>query len=483
MNNTSSERSMPLDIGTLHFVGIGGIGMSGIAEILHNLGYTVKGSDSSKNANVDRLRNLGIEVNIGQKAENVDNVAVVVRSSAVQDNNPEIAAARKQRIPVIQRAEMLAELMRLKTSVAVAGTHGKTTTTSLTTALFEAEGLDPTVVNGGIINAYGTNARLGGGRWLVAEADESDGSFLKLPATVGIITNIDPEHMEHYGSFDNLRTAFRQFIERLPFYGFAVLCKDHPEVDALIGKIADRKVISYGIESDADIRGENIYTKEDGSGSTYDVRISDRLNGGKRVLKGVTLAMPGMHNVLNSLASIAVAVELGFRDESIIKGLGNFQGVKRRFTKTGEVGGVTIIDDYGHHPKEIAVTLRTARTVVQKKGGKVIAVVQPHRYSRVRDLFDEFSRCFADADIVIVADIYEAGETPIEGINRDSLIAAIRKNGHADVRSLNAAEELPALVKNIARPNDLVVCLGAGTVSQWANALPEELEKIIKDAG
>ncbi|MDA0781761.1 MAG: UDP-N-acetylmuramate--L-alanine ligase [Rickettsiales bacterium] len=473
----SSKTIKPfLGNGIIHFIGVGGIGMSGICEILHNLGYNVQGSDSANNSNVQRLKSLGIKVIVGQKEENVEDAEVIVKSSAIKDTNPEIIAGRERRIPIIQRAEMLAEIMRLKLSVAVAGTHGKTTTTSMVTSMFDAANLDPTVINGGIINRYGTNAHLGDGDWLIAEADESDGTFLKLPATVGIITNIDPEHMEHYGTFDVLKKSFRNFIENLPFYGFGVLCKDHPEVSALATTIKDRKVITYGIETQADVRAENIRIEK--GGSTYDVEISDKLKGGSRKIKNIHLPMPGQHNVLNSLAAISVAAELEFDNKTILNGFSKFQGIKRRFTKTGEYNGITIIDDYGHHPKEIAVTLKTAQDTVKDTKGNVIAVVQPHRYSRVKDLFSDFCSCFAFADEVIVSDIYEAGETPIEGINRDSLVDGIRKSGHKNVVALESKDELPQIIKRDAKSGDVVVCLGAGSISLWANELPGQLKEL-----
>ena len=479
MSTATHRYGLPVDLGVIHFSGIGGIGMSGIAEILFNLGYKVQGSDASQNANVERLSNMGIPVHIGQKAENITpDIAVVVKSSAVKDTNPEIQSAREQKIPVIMRAEMLAEIMRLKASVAVAGTHGKTTTTSITTALFDAAGLDPTVINGGIINTYNTNAFLGQGDWLVAEADESDGSFLKLPATVGIITNIDPEHMEHYGSVENLHNAFYTFIYNLPFYGFAVLCKDHPVVAKLAERVTDRKIITYSMHSDetADVVACDI--KKAPEGSTFNIKISDRLTGGARMIKNIFLPMPGEHNISNTLAAIGVGVELGFTDAQIRNGLRQFNGVKRRFTKTGEVGGVTIIDDYGHHPKEIGVTLKTAREVVGKDK-KVIAVVQPHRYSRVRDFFDSYCTCVNDANDVVVTDIYAAGEDPIEGINKEAMSAGMIKEGKAkeNVHLISSEEELPALIKKITSSGDIVVCLGAGTISLWANRLPEALKK------
>jgi UDP-N-acetylmuramate--alanine ligase len=472
------QKALPFDIGIIHFIGIGGIGMSGIAEILHNLGYKVQGSDASTNYNVTRLEKLGITVKIGQSADNIGDAAVVVKSSAIKDSNPEIVQAKKNNIPIIQRAEMLAELMRLKTSVAVAGTHGKTTTTTMVTSMFDAAKLDPTVINGGIINAYGTNAHLGSGDWLIAEADESDGTFLKLPATVGIITNIDPEHLDHYGTFAAVKDAFRKFIEDLPFYGFGVLCKDHPEVSALASSINNRRVITYAIDSEADVKASNIRITPEGS--MYDVQISAHVKGGERTIKDMKLPMPGRHNVLNSLAAISVAAELGFDEQFILNGFASFQGVKRRFTKTGVVNGITIIDDYGHHPKEISVTLKTAQDTVKESKGDVIAVVQPHRYSRVHDLFNDFCNCFESADKVVIADIYEAGEKPIEGINRDALVAGIKKAGHKDVQPLASAEELPKLINKIAKSGDIVVCLGAGSITYWANSLPQDIEGLGK---
>lgn len=468
------QKKMSTTMGILHFSGIGGIGMSGIAEILHFLGYKVQGSDIAANANTERLKAMGIPIFIGQIEENIEGVAAVVKSSAIQDSNPEIIAARAKRIPVIKRAEMLAELMRLKTSIAIAGTHGKTTTTSLVAALFEAAELSPTVINGGIINNHGTNAYLGSGDFLIAEADESDATFIKVPSTIAVITNIDPEHLDFYHSFDGLRAAFRSFIENLPFYGFAVLCKDHPEVAALIATITDRKIISYGIHSDADIVATNI--REEIAGSTFDIEIAGVE---KRQLRDIYLPMPGVHNVLNSLAAIGIALELGIEDNIIINGFRAFKGVKRRFTTTGEVDGIAIIDDYGHHPVEISASLKTAKAVTTKKGGKVIAVMQPHRYSRLHNLFSEFTHCLKDADIAYIADVYAAGEEPIPGASRDVLIAAIRQsNPKADIRALDHPDRLAALVSAIAKPNDMVICLGAGNITAWAAALPEEIRAI-----
>lgn len=471
-------RTIPLDIGAIHFVGIGGIGMSGIAEILHNLGYKVQGSDVAESANVQRLRAMGIEVHIGHVAENVADAKVVVVSSAIRPGNPEVDAARAKLVPVVRRAEMLAELMRLKWAVAVGGTHGKTTTTSLIAALLEAAELDPTVINGGIINAYGTNARLGDGQWMVVEADESDGTFTKLPATIAIVTNIDAEHMDHYGSFDKLRDAFHTFVTNIPFYGFACLCIDHPEVQSLIARVTDRRIVTYGLNPQAEVRGVNLDIDVDGA--RFDVEIQGRDGDTGRTITGIRLPMFGEHNVSNALATIAVGVEMGLSDDVIRKGLSGFGGVKRRFTKTGETGGVTIIDDYGHHPVEIAAVLRAARHASR---GNVVAVVQPHRYSRLSDLFEGFCTCFNDADHVVVADVYAAGESPIEGISRDSLVQGLRDHGHRNVHALEGPQALAALVRDLTKPGDMVVCLGAGNITAWANALPAELAALETGGG
>ncbi|MFC4236818.1 UDP-N-acetylmuramate--L-alanine ligase [Thalassospira xianhensis] len=465
--------TLPLNIGTIHFVGIGGIGMSGIAEILHNLGYTVQGSDISDNANVQRLRDLGIRVFVGHQAANVEDAKVVVISTAVKPDNPEVVAARADMIPVVRRSEMLAELMRLKAAIAVGGTHGKTTTTSLVATMLDAAGLDPTVINGGIINSYGTNARLGDGDWMVVEADESDGTFVKVPSTISVVTNIDPEHLDHWKNFDQLREAFKNFVQNIPFYGFAVLCIDHPEVQALIGKVTDRRIFTFGFSPQADVRAVNVRT-EIGQ-STFDVVIRERVDSAERVIKDVRLPMVGDHNVSNSLAAITVALELGIPDDKIVSAFDGFTGVKRRFTKTGEVDGVTIIDDYGHHPVEIKAVLKAARKATENN---VIAVVQPHRYSRLHDLFEEFCTCFNDADSVIVADVYEAGESPIEGANRDALVEGLRNRGHRHVSALEGPEALASMIAKEAKPGDLVVCLGAGSISAWANALPAQLEAL-----
>ncbi|MGY4306795.1 UDP-N-acetylmuramate--alanine ligase [Bradyrhizobium sp. USDA 4369] len=464
---------LPREIGPIHFVGIGGIGMSGIAEVLCNLGYTVQGSDAADNANVARLREKGIAVSVGHKAENVAGADVVVVSTAIKRDNPELMAARAQRIPVVRRAEMLAELMRLKSCVAIAGTHGKTTTTSMVAALLDAGGIDPTVINGGIINAYGTNARLGAGDWMVVEADESDGTFLKLPADVAIVTNVDPEHLDHFKTFDAVQDAFRAFVENVPFYGFAVMCIDHPVVQALVGKIEDRRIITYGVNPQADVRLVDLSPAN--GGSRFKVVFRDRKSGVTHEISDITLPMPGRHNASNATAAIAVAHELGISDEAIRKAIAGFGGVKRRFTRTGDWNGVTIIDDYGHHPVEIAAVLKAAR---ESTSGKVIAVVQPHRYTRLQSLFEEFCTCFNDADAVIVADVYPAGEAPIQGIDRDHFVLGLRAHGHRNVLPLPKAADLAGIVKDLAKPGDLVVCLGAGNITQWAYALPNELKAL-----
>ena len=464
---------LPREIGPIHFVGIGGIGMSGIAEVLNNLGYTVQGSDASEGANVTRLREKGIKVTVGHTAENVAGADVLVVSTAIKRDNPELLAARAQRIPVVRRAEMLAELMRLKSCVAIAGTHGKTTTTSMVATLLDAGDFDPTVINGGIINAYGTNARLGTGDWMVVEADESDGTFLKLPVDVAIVTNVDPEHLDHFKTFDAVQDAFRNFVESVPFYGFAVMCIDHPVVQTLVGKIEDRRIITYGTNPQADARLVDL--KAANGGSTFKIAFRDRKAGTAHELTDLVLPMPGRHNALNATAAIAVAHQLGLSDDVIRKALAGFGGVKRRFTRTGEWNGVTIIDDYGHHPVEIAAVLKAARDSTKNK---VIAVVQPHRYTRLQSLFEEFCTCFNDADTVIVADVYPAGEAPIPGIDRDNFVLGLRAHGHREVIALENAAALAGVVRGVAKPGDYVVCLGAGNITQWAYALPAELKAL-----
>jgi UDP-N-acetylmuramate--alanine ligase len=458
------------DIGPVHFVGIGGIGMSGIAEVLANLGVKVQGSDVGDSANVQRLRGRGIPISIGHDPTNLGAARVVVVSSAIKRDNPELVAARERLLPVVRRAEMLAELMRFKQAVAIAGTHGKTTTTSMVAALLDAGGFDPTVINGGIINAYGTNARMGGSDWMVVEADESDGTFVKLPADVALVTNVDPEHLDHYGTFDRVREAFRQFVENVPFYGFAVMCMDHPEVQALIGRIEDRRIVTYGSSPQADVRYTDL--RIDGRRSLFTAVVRDRTNGKTRVIENLAVSMPGEHNVQNATGAIAVAANLGVDDRAIAAGLASFGGVKRRFTHTGTWNGVDIFDDYAHHPVEIAAVLKAARSVA---AGHVIAVVQPHRYTRLRDLFDRFSACFNDADTVLIAPVYPAGEAPIPGIDRDALVEGLKQRGHRDARALDGPEALASAIAATVRSGDTVVCLGAGSISAWAYALPGQL--------
>ncbi|GGD92308.1 UDP-N-acetylmuramate--L-alanine ligase [Aureimonas endophytica] len=464
---------MPPNIGPVHFIGIGGIGMSGIAEVLVTLGYTVQGSDAAENANVQRLREKGVEVFIGHKAENLGKAEVVVVSTAIKRSNPELAAARERLLPIVRRAEMLAELMRFRQAVAIGGTHGKTTTTSMVATLLDAGGLDPTVVNGGIINAYGTNARMGGGNWMVVEADESDGTFLRLPADVAIVTNIDPEHLDHYGTFDKVRAAFKAFVENVPFYGFAVMCLDHPEVQTLVAEIEDRRIITYGENIQSDARFENL--RMDGPRSTFDVVIRDRVSGATTEMRDLVLPMPGRHNVSNATAAIAVAHRIGVTVEAIRSGLASFGGVKRRFTHTGTVNGIDIYDDYGHHPVEIRAVLAAARASAK---GRVVAVVQPHRFTRLQSLFPEFAACFNDADTVVLAPVYAAGEEPIEFVNSEMLVERLKLGGHRDARLVDGPAEIAPLVHRIAEPNDMVVFLGAGSITQWAYALPKELEAL-----
>jgi UDP-N-acetylmuramate--alanine ligase len=466
---------LPGNVGPIHFIGIGGIGMSGIAEVMATLNYKVQGSDLSDNYNVARLRKAGIDVHVGHRAENIGDAQVVVVSSAVKDDNPELVEARNRYLPIVRRAEMLAELMRFKSCIAVGGTHGKTTTTSLVAALLDAGNLDPTVINGGIINAYGTNARLGNGDWMVVESDESDGTFVKLPADIVIVTNIDPEHLDHYGTFDKAKEAFLAFVENIPFYGFAVMCIDHPVVQELIGKVKDRRVITYGKSSQADVRLTEVgFT--DGE-TRFSVRMTNRRTGATHDIGNLSLAIPGEHNALNSTAAIAVAKELGMSDEDIRKGFKSFTGVKRRFTRTGAHNGITVYDDYGHHPVEIAAVLRAARGVAK---GKVHAVMQPHRYTRLSSLFNEFCTCFNDADSVILAPVYAAGEAPVEGASHLSLMTGLKARGHRAVHAIETPEQLAPLVRKLAQPGDIVMCLGAGTITHWAYALPGQLEALDK---
>ncbi|MEM7666871.1 MAG: UDP-N-acetylmuramate--L-alanine ligase [Pseudomonadota bacterium] len=467
------------DIGTIHFVGIGGIGMSGIAEVMHNLGYTVQGSDLAEGPSVERLRKRGINVHIGQARENVEGAAVVVTSTAVRRTNPEVVAALEHRIPVVRRAEMLAELMRLKSTVAVAGTHGKTTTTSMIAALLDSGNIDPTVINGGIIEQYGSNARLGDSDWMVVEADESDGSFLRLDGTIAVVTNIDPEHLDHYGDFDGVKRAFVEFIHNVPFYGAAILCVDHPEVQAVIGQVRDRKVVTYGFSLQADICGVNIRPSE--GGNTFDVIVRQRGEEDRRI-EGVHLPMPGRHNVQNALAAIAVAVEMGCPDDVICNGFGSFSGVRRRFTKVGSVqvdgGAVSVIDDYAHHPVEIRAVLAAAREAVGGDNGRVIAIAQPHRYTRLKDLMEDFQTCFNEADAVFVTPVYEAGEDPIEGIDSAALAAGLRSRGHRSAQVVADQAELAEALAGEIAAGDIIVCLGAGDITRWAAGLAPAIESL-----
>jgi UDP-N-acetylmuramate--alanine ligase len=464
---------LPMELGPIHFVGIGGIGMSGIAEVLMTQGFRVQGSDAKASKITDRLVKLGATFFEGQSADNIGEAAVVVISSAIKKGNPELEEARRRGLPVVRRAEMLAELMRLRSNIAIAGTHGKTTTTTMVATLLDKGGFDPTVINGGVIHAYGSNARAGAGEWMVVEADESDGSFNRLPATIAIVTNIDPEHMEHWGTFDALRKGFLDFVSNIPFYGLAVCCTDHPEVQTLVGKITDRRIVTFGFNAQADVRAINL-TYENGT-AHFDVALRGEgldETGALSVIEGCTLPMPGDHNVSNALSAIAVARHLGMKKEEIREALASFAGVNRRFTKVAEVNGVTIIDDYGHHPVEIAAVLKAAR---QATKGRVIAVHQPHRYSRLHSLFEDFCTCFNEADVVGIADVYAAGEDPIPGASRDDLVAGLIAHGHRHARAVIDEADLARLFKEQARPGDIFVCLGAGSISAWANALPAKL--------
>ena len=473
-------KGVATDIGTIHFIGIGGIGMSGIAEVMHNMGYSVQGSDVAEGYVVQGLRDRGIKVMIGHKPENLGDAAVVVTSTAIKRGNPEVELALERRVPVIRRAEMLAELMRLKSTVAVAGTHGKTTTTSMVAALLDAGGIDPTVINGGIINSYGSNARLGSSDWMVVEADESDGSFLRLDGTVAVVTNIDPEHLDHYGDFDAVKDAFVEFVENVPFYGAALLCLDHPEVQAILPRVQDKRIVTYGFSAQADIRGDNV-TPVPG-GNRFDVQVRER-DGSTRRITGVELPMPGRHNVLNAMAAIGVALHLGIDDATIQSGFAKFGGVKRRFTKVGEIpvegGSAVVIDDYGHHPVEIRAVLAAAREGAK---GRVIAVVQPHRFTRLRDLMDDFQQAFNDADAVYVTPVYPAGEAPIEGVDADALVSGIKRRGHHAAETIADAGALAAALAADLRPDDMIVCLGAGDITKWAAGLADAIGTPGKEA-
>jgi len=464
-------KALGTDIGTIHFVGIGGIGMSGIAEVMHQLGYRVQGSDIAESYVVEKLRTAGIPVAIGHDADNLGDAAVVVTSTAVSRGNPEVEAAVERRLPIVRRAEMLAELMRMQRTIAVAGTHGKTTTTSMIAAMLDAGGIDPTVINGGIINRYGSNARLGKSDWMVVEADESDGSFLRLDGTIAVVTNIDPEHLEHWGDFDSIKRAFCEFIENVPFYGLAVLCVDHPEVQSILGRIRDRRIVTYGFSALADLRAENV--EPDGIGSRFDAVVLGR-DGDRRTIAGIHVPMPGRHNVQNALAAVAVALELGITDDTIVSGFERFEGVKRRFSKVGEVDGAIVIDDYAHHPVEIRAVLSAAREMT---GGRVIAVMQPHRFTRLQSLMDDFQAAFNDADMVFVAPVYPAGEEPIEGVDSDALVDGLRAHGHRMVKAVDDPKDLAQSLRDIAAEGDTIICLGAGDITKWAAELADGIAK------
>ena len=460
------------DLGIIHFIGIGGIGMSGIAEVMHQLGYRVQGSDQAESYVTEGLRKAGIPVMIGQSADNLGEAAVVVCSSAIRPDNPEVQAAAELRLPRVRRAEMLAELMRMQSTIAVAGTHGKTTTTSMIAAMLDAGGIDPTVINGGIINSYGSNARLGSSEWMVVEADESDGSFLRLDGTIAVVTNIDPEHLEHYGSFERAKDAYVEFVENVPFYGLAIMCVDHPEVQNILPRIRDRRVVTYGFSALADLRAENVVTEP--GGSCFDAVVLGKAND-RRTISDIRLPMPGRHNVQNALAAIAVGLELGMKDEDIALGFAKFGGVKRRFTRVGEVDGAMIIDDYAHHPVEIRAVLSAARDSVampdRTAPGRVIAVVQPHRFSRLQALMEDFTNAFNDADMVFVTPVYAAGEAPIEGIDSAALAEGLREHGHRMVRTVDDLPSLCSTLDGLAMPGDLIICMGAGDITKWAAGL------------
>jgi UDP-N-acetylmuramate--alanine ligase len=464
-------KALGTDIGTIHFVGIGGIGMSGIAEVMHQLGYSVQGSDQSDSYVVEKLRKTGIPVAIGHSADNLGDAAVVVVSTAISRGNPEVEAAIERRLPIVKRSEMLAELMRMQKTIAVAGTHGKTTTTSMIAAMLDAGGMDPTVINGGIINRYGSNARLGKSDWMVVEADESDGSFLRLDGTIAVVTNIDPEHLEHWGSFEDIKRAFCEFIENVPFYGLAVLCVDHPEVQSILSRIQDRRIVTYGFSALADLRAENV--EPNGVGSSFDAVVLER-DGERRTIEGIQVPIPGRHNVQNALAAVAVAIELGIPDDQIVTGFERFEGVKRRFTKVGEIDGATVIDDYAHHPVEIRAVLAAARETTD---GRVIAVMQPHRYTRLQSLMEEFQAAFNDADMVFVAPVYAANEEPIEGVDSDALVDGLRAHGHRMVKSVKDQSDLAESLRDIAAEGDTIICMGAGDITKWAAALADGIKK------
>lgn len=460
--------------GVIHFVGIGGIGMSGIADILINLGYKVRGSDLKENAMTTRLARKGVPIAIGHDAKNVHGAAVVVVSSAISKDNPEILEARRLHIPVVKRAEMLAELMKMKDSVAVAGTHGKTTTTSLVAAVLDQAGMDPTVINGGVINAYNSNARLGAGDWIVVEADESDGSFTKLMSTVAVVTNIDPDHLDNFKDFSELRGMFAKFIENVPFYGVAVLCIDHPEVAKLAAETVDRRVTTYGFSENADISCKDVSLCCNGAkfSVAFSEKVVKRYHLEKKVWETLALPMFGKHNVQNALAVVSVALELGISEENVRLAFAAFSGVKRRFTRVGEVNGAAIIDDYAHHPVEIGAVLRAARTVCK---GCVYAVMQPHRHTRLKNFLDDFAKVLELADEAFIAPIYSAGE-PNNDVDHFTLLKKVRENGVVKAEFVQDAETLAGKLAPELHSGDFVIFLGAGDITQWAYAFLKVLE-------
>ena len=462
---------LPQNLGVIHFIGIGGIGMSGIAEILIQSGYLVQGSDINISDNTNRLKKIGVKIFIGQKSSNINNAKIIVVSTAITNTNIELIAAKKMFLPIVHRAEMLGELMRLKQSIAVGGTHGKTTTTSLISRIIEQNGMDPTIINGGIISSLGSNAKLGGGEWMIVEADESDGSFAKLNPTVAVVTNIDLEHLDHHGNEKKLEHAFFNFVSSIPFYGFICLCIDHPRVQKLISKLEDKKVITFGLSANADIRATNIIYKN--NCMNFDLNISKRLNTNTQVYN-IEFSMIGLHNIQNALAAISIGLELNIPIESIQNSLKTFNGVQRRFEKVGDYNGSLIIDDYGHHPVEISSALSAARLIAPKN--KIISIFQPHRYSRLRDLFEDFCSCFNDSDQVLLLDVYPAGEKVIKKFESINLAEGLIKYGHKKVSYVKDSNKLANIIKDNLIPGDLVICLGAGTITKIANNLEYDLK-------
>ena len=471
----NSMKPFSKDIGVIHFIGIGGIGMSGIAEILCNLGYKISGSDINKSSNVNRLIEMGIKVHIGQRAENIKNVSIIVISSAIPEDNVELVAGALNKIPIVRRADMLAELMRFKKSISVGGSHGKTTTTSFISSLLEGANLDPTVVNGGIIEAYGTNARLGKSDWMIVEADESDGTFIKLPSTYVVITNIDREHIDFYKTFDNLNRAFRNFVENIPFYGVAFVCIDSPDTENLCKDIKYRKLITYGFNRKSDLMISNVKVKN--YLTYFDITINKSNLSKKKFIKNIAIPIPGDHNIRNACASIAVALELDIKEKTIKDVLLNFRGVERRFSFVGSVNNIKIIDDYAHHPTEIKNTLKAARLLCN---GKLIVVFEPHRYSRIIDLYDEFINSFFDADILFVTKIYSAGEKQITDINEKIIAKSIQKMGHKNVKCFKDEKCMEVELSEVSSSNDFIIFLGAGSISKKARSMEESMLKIIR---